>query len=79
MIERAVLLAQGDEIEEPDLQLNNSSPASNPKNPTENMTLEQAESWFIQQALDKHSGNANEAAEALGISRSALYRRLGKN
>lgn len=79
VIERAVLLAQGDEIEEPDLQLNNSSPASNPKNPTENMTLEQAESWFIQQALDKHSGNANEAAEALGISRSALYRRLGKN
>jgi DNA-binding NtrC family response regulator len=42
------------------------------------MTLEQAEVWLIQQALDRHSGNAGDAAKALGISRSALYRRLGK-
>jgi transcriptional regulator with PAS, ATPase and Fis domain len=42
------------------------------------MTLEQAQVWFIQQALDRHRGNATEAAKALGLSRSALYRRLGK-
>jgi transcriptional regulator with PAS, ATPase and Fis domain len=42
------------------------------------MTLEQAQVWFIQQALDRHQGNAAEAAKALGVSRSALYRRLGK-
>jgi transcriptional regulator with PAS, ATPase and Fis domain len=42
------------------------------------MTLEQAEVWFIQQALNRHRGNAADAAKSLGISRSALYRRLGK-
>jgi transcriptional regulator with PAS, ATPase and Fis domain len=42
------------------------------------MTLEQADVWFIQQALQRHQGNANDAAKALGISRSALYRRLGR-
>ena len=42
------------------------------------MTLGQAEVWLIQKALDRHQGNATDAAKALGLSRSALYRRLGK-
>jgi transcriptional regulator with PAS, ATPase and Fis domain len=42
------------------------------------MTLEEAQVWFIEQALERHRGNAAEAAKALGLSRSALYRRLGK-
>jgi DNA-binding NtrC family response regulator len=79
VIERSVLLAQGDEILEEDLQL-----AAKPAAPSETgdklaeMTLEQAEVWFIQQALNRHRGNAADAARSLGISRSALYRRLGK-
>jgi DNA-binding NtrC family response regulator len=79
VVERSVLLAQQEEILEGDLQL---APPKNPLGVADDelarLTLEQAESWFIQRALDRHRGNAAEAARALGISRSALYRRLGK-
>lgn len=40
--------------------------------------MDRADSWFIQQALQRHQGSANEAAKVLDISRSALYRRLGE-
>jgi transcriptional regulator with PAS, ATPase and Fis domain len=40
------------------------------------MTLEEAEKYLIQKALVPHQGNVSRAAEALGLSRSALYRRL---
>ena len=42
----------------------------------EKMTLEDAERLLIQKALDKADGNVSVAAEDLGLSRSALYRRL---
>jgi transcriptional regulator with PAS, ATPase and Fis domain len=42
------------------------------------LTLEDAEVWLIQRALSRHDGNPVAAAKSLGISRSALYRRLGK-
>ena len=47
-----------------------SSPAA------EEMTLEQAEKIFIQKVLARHGGDVRKAAEQLGVSRSALYRRL---
>jgi DNA-binding NtrC family response regulator len=79
VVERSVLLAQQEEILESDLQLTAraASPASVPDE-LAGMTLEQAEAWLVQQALERHCGNASDAARALGISRSALYRRLGK-
>ena len=40
------------------------------------MTLEEAERHLVRHALDRHEGNVNSAAAALGMSRSALYRRL---
>jgi transcriptional regulator of acetoin/glycerol metabolism len=40
------------------------------------MKLEDAECFLIQKALDHHEGNVSHAAAALGLSRSALYRRL---
>jgi transcriptional regulator of acetoin/glycerol metabolism len=40
------------------------------------MTLEQVERYLIERALTCHGGNVSEAARALGLSRSALYRRL---
>jgi transcriptional regulator of acetoin/glycerol metabolism len=43
------------------------------------MTLEDAERKLIQQALDRSQGNVSLAAEELGLSRSALYRRLEKH
>jgi DNA-binding NtrC family response regulator len=85
VVERSVLLAQQAQIEDQDLQLmsdsgpDDAAPLSAVVNGlTETITLDQAESWFIRKALHRHCGNVNDAAKELGISRSALYRRLGK-
>jgi len=40
------------------------------------MTLEEVEKYLIRKALERHDGNVSRAAEALGLSRSAMYRRL---
>jgi transcriptional regulator of acetoin/glycerol metabolism len=40
------------------------------------LTLDQAERVLIQDALRRCDGNVTEAAHSLGLSRSALYRRL---
>ncbi len=71
-IERAVLMSGGPQITAVDLGLG--APAAAP--PAEEMSLEQAEKIFIQKVLARHSGDVRKAAEQLGMSRSALYRRL---
>jgi DNA-binding NtrC family response regulator len=72
-IERAVLMARSSAITAGDLGLQPSTPAGAPP---EEMTLEQAERIFIQKVLSRHGGDVRKAAEQLGMSRSALYRRL---
>jgi DNA-binding NtrC family response regulator len=42
----------------------------------EDMSLEEVEAFLIQKALGRFEGNVSQAARALGLSRSALYRRL---
>jgi DNA-binding NtrC family response regulator len=72
-IERAVLMAKGREITASDLGLQTPAgvqPAS------EEMSLDQAEKIFIQKVLARHGGDVRKAADQLGMSRSALYRRL---
>lgn len=79
VVERSVLLAEQEEILESDLQLARRVVGNGAAGEElSGMTLDQAEIWIIQQALNRHRGNARDAAKALGISRSALYRRLGK-
>ena len=73
VVERAVLLGHGDRIEEADLGLR---PGTGPITALDHLTLEQAERHVIERAVRRASGNVNEAAKALGLSRSALYRRL---
>ncbi len=74
VLERAVLMAAGPQIESADLGL---TAASETKRLDE-MTLEEAERVLIERGLERTEGNVTEAAHALGLSRSALYRRLDK-
>jgi DNA-binding NtrC family response regulator len=76
-IERAVLMAQGDALQVGDLALVNTDGASG--NRLEDMTLDDVERRLIQRALERVRGNVSEAAKALGLSRSALYRRLERH
>jgi DNA-binding NtrC family response regulator len=76
VIERAVLMARGASITMADLRLDTQLPASAPN--IEAMSLEDAERLLIRTALRRADGNVNAAAEALGLSRSAMYRRLEK-
>ncbi|MGE0439545.1 MAG: sigma-54-dependent transcriptional regulator [Gemmatimonadales bacterium] len=74
-IERAVLLAQGDRVEAWDLALRGAAAAEGGE-PSADKSLDQLEQDAIRQALARADGNVSVAAKALGLSRSALYRRL---
>jgi DNA-binding NtrC family response regulator len=73
-VERAVLMAQGAQVTDEDLGLQ--APRGDAALSLGELTLEDAERLLIQRALARHEGNVSRAAEALGVSRSALYRRL---
>jgi DNA-binding NtrC family response regulator len=73
-LERGVLLARGDVLMVGDLGLKAAD--GEPSQPWERMTLEDAERFLIQRALQRADGNVSDAAKQLGLSRSALYRRL---
>jgi DNA-binding NtrC family response regulator len=75
-IERAVLLSQGATIRASDLALRAPNPGGALR--LEDMSLEEVEKHLIQRTLARHGGNVSRAADALGLSRSALYRRLEK-
>lgn len=74
VVERAVLLCTGSEIRAAELGL--AAPAGAVQ--FEQLSLEEMERILIEKALDRYSGNVSEAARMLGLSRSALYRRLQK-
>lgn len=73
-IERAVLMSTGDSVQANDLGLQ----AARQVQASDDMSLEDMEAMLIRKALSKHSGNVSHAAEALGLSRGALYRRIEK-
>lgn len=75
-VERGVLMAQGNEITARDLGLQTSVAEARP---LEDMSLEEVERFLIRKTLARCEGNASKAAEALGLSRSAFYRRLEKH
>ena len=72
-IERAVLLAQGSQVRAADFALR---AAAGGVQRLEDLPLEDVEKLLIQKALSRHDGNVSRAAQALGLSRSALYRRI---
>ena len=73
VVVQSVLMAQGTHIKAADLGLRSGreGPAR-----LDDMSLEEVESFLIKKAMTRFDGNVSQAAKALGLSRSALYRRL---
>jgi DNA-binding NtrC family response regulator len=72
-VERSVLMAQGSTVKASDLALRAGREGA-PR--LEDMGLEEVEAFLIKKALARYQGNVSQAAGALGLSRSALYRRI---
>jgi DNA-binding NtrC family response regulator len=74
-VERAVLMAQGDVVRPSDFGLRTEREGASR---LEAMSLEEVECLLIKKAVARYGGNVSQAASALGLSRSGLYRRLRK-
>jgi len=78
-IERAVIMAEGDELQSRDLIF---SPIESPREEevivAEDLNLSAIERNTILKVIEKHNGNITKAAKELGLTRTALYRRLNK-
>jgi DNA-binding NtrC family response regulator len=77
VLERAVIMTDGLEINENDLQL---SPQKfgNQQVLQADMPLDEMEKMMVNKAIEKHKGNISRAAAELGLTRAALYRRIEK-
>ncbi|HET6176811.1 MAG TPA: sigma-54 dependent transcriptional regulator [Candidatus Sulfotelmatobacter sp.] len=74
-VERAILMCRGEEIQRGDLGLDLLKPQHQN---LEDLSLEAVEAILIRKALQRFQGNVSQAAETLGLSRGALYRRMEK-
>ena len=75
-VERGVLMSEGPLVQARDLGL---GAAADGAGALDQMSLEDVERVLIQKALTRAAGNVSEAAKFLGLSRSALYRRLKRH
>ena len=77
-VERAVLMARDKVVHAADLGLQPAAVSASAAIPLDAMSLEDVEALLIKKALARYDGSARLAAEAMGLSRSAFYRRLQK-
>jgi DNA-binding NtrC family response regulator len=79
-VERAVILSESADIVPDDLRFSAPSPDSSAESDGsfDTLDLNDLEQRAVRRALSKHGGNVSQAAEELGISRRALYRRIEK-
>ena len=76
-IERAVILSDSQVIQPGDFYFN--TPESSEDSMIfDNYNLEDVEKMVIRKAMSKYGGNISQAARELGLTRTSLYRRLGK-
>jgi len=75
-VERAVILNEGKNIQSVELLINTSN---QPRKDDHPVTLEDMEKQFILQTLQDHEGNVSNTARTLGMTRTALYRRMKKH
>jgi transcriptional regulator with PAS, ATPase and Fis domain len=78
VIERSVIMAEGEWIEEKDLNIRDTRPQPAAQPVTDTLDLEEMEQLMVKKALEKHKGNISKAAAELGLTRAALYRRMEK-
>jgi len=81
-LERTLLLVGGDELRQADfiaVEQHEHGGSPGQRLGTDGMTLEQVERHMIAHALDQHQGNISRVAKTLGLSRTALYRRLERH
>jgi len=76
-LERAVILNEGKVIQSVELLIN--SATHHPKKDNQPLTLDEMEKQFILQSLGDHEGNVSNTARTLGMTRTALYRRMKKH
>ena len=78
-VERAVILSEGKQLRPEDFLLQDRSSNGNEDGEmVQTYNLDELEKWAIQKTMTKHRGNITKAAQDLGITRAALYRRLEK-
>jgi transcriptional regulator with PAS, ATPase and Fis domain len=77
-IERAIIMADGDELDTRDFFFLSAKPASEKTQASTTLNLDDMERNTIQRAIDKNGGNISKAAKELGLTRASLYRRLEK-
>lgn len=77
-IERAIIMAEGDELDSRDFFFLSAKPASDKAITSNTLNLDDMEKTTIQRAIDKNGGNISKAAKELGLTRASLYRRLEK-
>lgn len=75
-IERAVILSEDQTIHSPDLLISNNVPPPRTEQP---LSMSEMEKQFIRQSLDLNGGNVTDTAKALGLTRTALYRRMKRH
>jgi DNA-binding NtrC family response regulator len=77
-IERGVLMARDTQLQAADLGLYAQTPTGSAQQALDDLSLEAVEAVLVRKALSRSNGNISHAAEALGLSRGALYRRMEK-
>ena len=77
-IERVVIMADSEVLQPKDFTFSSLETPQRPVAEPQDFRLEEIERSTIQRVIDKHQGNITRAAKELGITRTALYRRLGK-
>ncbi|MDP4215130.1 MAG: sigma-54 dependent transcriptional regulator [Bacteroidota bacterium] len=77
-IERAVIMADGDVLQAKDMIFSPIESSLPMQEDPQNLTLSTIEKNAILKVIEKHNGNISKAAKELGLTRTALYRRLSK-
>jgi DNA-binding NtrC family response regulator len=74
-VERAVIMAEGDQLHTDDFLFKHDPPPID----AANLNLENMEAQAIRRAIEKHDGNLSQAARELGLGRTTLYRKMAKH